>query len=71
MREKTAVIPSRVDGEGPPSRGLRHTEKYHASPDENALRFAVALERLRGPSPSARLGMTSVHCQLTYPDQNE
>jgi hypothetical protein len=57
---KLGVIPSRVDGEGPLSCNLGLLASVALPLTENALPFAVAIERLRGPSPSARLGMTSV-----------
>ena len=67
MKKNPAVIPSRADGEGPPSRGVLHSKKDQASSDDNAQSIAKAIERLRGPSPSARLGMTCVHSHLSYP----
>ena len=55
------VIPSRVDGEGPHSRSCVTQASNACSTPICALREAVARTcslRLRGPSPSARLGMT-------------
>jgi hypothetical protein len=95
MRFPKRVIPSRGDGEGPPSRSLHHPGNITAGPAEDALDIAkatehlrgrrcshgdrknayaiyeantydnaaffwVIFERLRGPSPSARLGMTAI-----------
>src|SRR5438477_8950899 len=53
-----AVIPSRADGEGPRKRSLA-SAIHHAFTLECA-RFCrvIAIWQVRGPSPSARLGMT-------------
>jgi len=72
MRGEIAVIPSRADGEGPPSRSLRYTKKDQAWSDENALRISKAIERLRGPSVAAATSrMTCVQSHLGYPHRNE
>jgi len=53
------VIPSRAHGEGPHERSPNHTKKAQPAHAVDAVRIAKALDPLRGPSPSARLGMTS------------
>jgi hypothetical protein len=53
------VIPSRADGEGPPSRGSRHTKRIALDPTITFPIFAQACDRLRDPSARcASLGMT-------------
>jgi len=41
--------------------------KRHSSPDAYACRRAKAVERLRGPSPSTRLGMTPLYWRVYFP----
>ena len=55
---KCAVIPSRADGEGPLLRSLRQAKYHYAKSEVEAKSNAETLELLRGPSSSARLGMT-------------
>ena len=60
---ETVVIPSRAGGEGPHSRTQNHARSLSRTTKlgvANTLALiCVSSDRLRGPSPSARLGMTT------------
>jgi hypothetical protein len=66
MQRDDAVIPRLAKrAEGPLNCNLRYRETRRRSLTEDAYYFAEAVERLRGPSPSAGLGMTRVYAATT------
>jgi hypothetical protein len=57
--KKTRVIPRLAErAEGPHSRSLRYPKNVRPVPTKTHSSSRKRLDRLRGPSPSARLGMT-------------
>ena len=57
--KKARVIPRLAKrAEGPHNRSVRYTKNIGRVPTETLSFSRTRIERLRGPSPSARLGMT-------------
>ena len=57
------VIPSRADGEGPPSRTKNQHDRFRdvrSRRVEHVQRGLSNSRTVRGPSPSTRLGMTAM-----------